>query len=123
MMRKTLAALAAAAAFAAWAPGALAHHSAAMFDFTKSVQVKGVVKEFTAMNPHLRLLLVVTDAKGPHDIAFEGHSLNNMYRGGWRPNKVKVGDQITINIAPERDGSPGGYVTSIVTEGGEKLGM
>ncbi len=122
-MRKTGAALAAIALFAACAPQALAHHSAAMFDFTKSVQVKGVVKEFTAMNPHLRLMLVVTDAKGNHDIGFEGHSLNNMYRGGWRPGKVKIGDQITINIAPERDGSEGGYVTSIVTATGEKIGM
>ncbi len=33
-----------------------------------------------------------------------------MYRNGYRKGMVKVGDVITVNAAPLRDGSEGGYV-------------
>ena len=73
-----------------------AHHSAAQFDFGKSVAVNGVVVKFLAINPHMRLVLRVTDAKGTRDIEFEGHSTNNMYRAGYRDKMIKVGDKITV---------------------------
>ena len=85
-----------------------AHHSAAQFDFGKSVAVNGVVVKFLAINPHMQLVLRVTDAKGTRDIEFEGHSTNNMYRAGYRDNMIKVGDTITVYIAPLKGGSDGG---------------
>ena len=100
-----------------------AHHSAAQFDFSKSVQVTGIVKKFQAINPHMRLVLAVTDAKGTRDIDFEGHSTNNMYRGCYRDKMINVGDKITVTIAPLRDGGDGGYVTGAVTAKGEKFGL
>jgi len=102
---------------------ATAHHSAVQFDFTKQVSYKGTVKEFAAINPHMRLLVEVKDAKGTHDIRFEGHSTNNMYRSGYRKGMVKVGDVVTVNAAPLRDGSEGGYVVSVSLENGEFFGM
>src|SRR5215470_5738880 len=89
------------------ASDALAHHSAAMFDFTKSAEVEGVVKDIRVINPHMSLVLVVTDAKGAHEISFEGHSVNNFYRAGWRPDSVKVGDKIKVRFAPRKDGHDG----------------
>jgi hypothetical protein len=97
---------------AAAAMSANAHHSAVQFDFSKQVHYKGVVKEFAAINPHMRLLIEIKDAKGVHLVKFEGHSTNNMYRNGYRKGMVKVGDTITVNAAPLRDGSEGGYVIS-----------
>jgi hypothetical protein len=41
---------------------ALAHHSGVMFDHDKEVTVKGVVKEFAFVNPHVSILISVTDA-------------------------------------------------------------
>ena len=101
---------------------AAAHHSAVQFDFTRSETVTGVVKKFRAINPHMQLVLHVKDAKGERDIAFEGHSTNNMYRAGYRDNMIKVGDTITVSIAPLRDGSEGGYVTAAVTASGVRFG-
>ncbi|MCP5145835.1 MAG: hypothetical protein H6978_13585 [Gammaproteobacteria bacterium] len=98
-----------------------AHHSAARFDFGKSVMVEGVVKEFLVNNPHTKVVLEVTDEKGTRDIEFEGHSRNNVYRRGWRPNLVHEGDQITITIAPTRDGSDGGYVTAVTAKDGTEF--
>jgi opacity protein-like surface antigen len=108
---------------AACIPPAMAHHSAVQFDFTKTVPYKGVVKEFAAINPHMRLLISVKDAKGTHDIKFEGHSTNNMYRAGYRKGMVKVGDTVTVNAAPLRDGTEGGYVVSVELADGEFFGQ
>jgi hypothetical protein len=102
---------------------ATAHHSAVQFDFTKSVSYKGVVKEFAAINPHMRLLIEVKDAKGSHEIKFEGHSTNNMYRAGYRKGMVKVGDTVTVNAAPLRDGTEGGYVVSVELADGQFFGQ
>ena len=100
-----------------------AHHSAIQFDFTKSVAISGVVKKFQAINPHMRLTLQVTDAKGPREIEFEGHSTNNMYRAGYRNDMIKFGDAITVYVAPLRDGSEGGYVTAALTASGVRFGL
>jgi hypothetical protein len=70
----------------------------------------------------LRLVLTVRDAKGTRDIEFEGHSLNNFYRAGWRPDSVKEGDQIEVFIAPRKDGADGGYVTGVKTADGKVIG-
>jgi hypothetical protein len=99
-----------------------AHHSAIQFDFSKSAAITGVVKKFEAINPHMRLVLTVTDAKGSRDVEFEGHSTNNMYRAGYRNNMIKVGDRITVYVAPLRDGSEGGYVTAATTASGTRFG-
>src|SRR5687768_4627406 len=99
-----------------------AHHSAQQFDFGRSVAISGVVKRFQSINPHMRLVLSVTDAKGTRDIAFEGHSTNNMYRAGYRDGMIKVGDKITVFVAPLRDGSEGGYVTAASTADGKRFG-
>ena len=42
---------------------AFAHHSFAMFDQTKSVTLKGTVKEFEWANPHAWIRLMVMDQK------------------------------------------------------------
>jgi hypothetical protein len=102
--------------------GVAAHHSAIQFDFGNTVSVTGEVKRFRAMNPHMLLVLHVTDEKGSRDIEFEGHSTNNMYRDGYREGMISVGDRITVTIAPMRNGSDGGYVTGILTASGARIG-
>jgi hypothetical protein len=105
------------------ASAANAHHSAAQFDFQKPVNVTGIVKVARFANPHAKLILEVTDdSRVKREIEFEGHSRNNMYRQGLRPEMMAVGDKITIRIAPMRDGSDGGYVTAFITADGEAIG-
>ena len=105
------------------APLALAHHSAVQYDFTKLVEIKGTVKAFTAANPHMRLTLDVKDAKGVHEVKLEGHSTNNMYRNGYRKGMVNVGDVVTVNVAPLRNGDEGGYVLGATAANGEYFGV
>jgi Family of unknown function (DUF6152) len=100
-----------------------AHHSAVQFDFSKQVQYTGTVKEFAAINPHMRMTLELKDAKGIHEVKFEGHSTNNMYRAGYRKGMVKSGDTITVNAAPYRDGTEGGYVIAVTKADGQFFGV
>ena len=101
----------------------LAHHSAARFDFQNTVLVEGTVTEARFANPHMRLILEVTDdARGTRDIEFEGHSRNNMVRQGLVPDLFTVGDTITIRIAPMRNGDDGGYVTAVRAPDGSEIG-
>jgi hypothetical protein len=101
---------------------AAAHHSAARFDLAiRDRMVTGIVKEFTPANPHTKIVIEVTDERGTRDVEFEGHSLNNYYRAGWRQGMVKVGDKITLNAAPTKDGSDGGYALGVIAADGTRF--
>ena len=102
---------------------AMAHHSAAAQDFTKRVEVSGMVKSWRIVNPHGKLVILVSDTKGTREIELETHSRNNVYRSGYRDGMVKTGDKIKVFIAPNRDGSDGGYVIGFETAAGDKVGL
>lgn len=101
---------------------AYAHHSAVMFDFQNTVVIEGKVQDVRFANPHMKLILEITDAKGTRNVEFEGHSRNNMARQGLTPNLFKVGDGIAIRIAPMRNGEDGGYVTAVRGPDGTEVG-
>ena len=98
-----------------------AHHSAVAFDFGKSVKYTGTVTAFSAINPHMKMVIELpnADGKGKHEVKFEGHSVRHMYDGGYRKGMVKVGDTITVNCAPYKNGDEGGYVVSVGDAKGE----
>ena len=102
---------------------ARAHHSAAAQDFSKRVEVNGVVKSWRIVNPHGKLLIQVSDAKGTREIELETHSRNNVYRSGYRDGMIKAGDKIKVFIAPNRDGTDGGYVVAFETAAGGRVGL
>jgi len=102
---------------------AVAHHSAAGQDFTKRVEVEGVVKSWQIMNPHGKLEIQVKDSKGTRVIELETHSRNNVYRAGYRDGMIKAGDKIKVYIAPNRDGTDGGYLVAFETADGVKVGL
>ncbi len=120
---KTLTSMLAALTLAASALPAAAHHSAALFDFAQRAHAEGVVKSIRVINPHMSLTLSVSDAKGTRDVDFEGHSVNNFYRAGWRPGMVKVGDRIKVTFAPRKDGADGGFINAFTTADGKEIGF
>ena len=102
---------------------AFAHHSFAMFDATKTVTLKGTVKEFEWTNPHSWLRVMVTDDAGtPRQWALEMGSPGQQSRVGWKPDSVKPGDQVTVQMHPLKDGSRGGQFLSVELPNGEHLG-
>jgi hypothetical protein len=120
--RPILTALAAAAAFLALPGTAGAHHSYAMFDMTKTMDLKGTVVQFKWTNPHAWLTLSVKDANG-QDVVWniEMNSPNNLAGMGWKRSSLKPGDAVTITIHPLRDGKAGGSFMAVTTAAGESL--
>ena len=84
-----------------------AHHSfAVFFDDSKQVKVTGAVQEFQFRNPHGIIRLAVTDAAGAQLIwKAETNSPSILERRGWSSGSLKVGETITIEGWPARDGS------------------
>ena len=86
-----------------------AHHSFAAFDITAQKTVTGTVHKVDWTNPHIWLWIDVANDKGGADTyGFEGMSPNFLARRGWTRTTLKVGDKITINYRPTKDGSKGG---------------
>lgn len=107
-----------ASALALFAAAAMAHHSAAQFDFAQRVTIEGVVKEFNVTNPHTWATVEITDDKrGTREAQYEGHSASHFYRAGFTRDMVKVGDKIAILIAPRRDGEDGGFIQAFTVNG------
>ena len=63
-LRRQLLGLIAGAAAVTASGGAYAHHSFAMFDAEKKVELEGVVKEFQWTNPHAWIMLNVAGEQG-----------------------------------------------------------
>jgi hypothetical protein len=103
---------------------AFAHHSFAMFDFSKNVTIKGTVKEFQWTNPHV-ILWVYADLEAnenPQLWTIELTSPGNLTRTGWNRHSLKTGDHVELEISPLRDGTRGGaFKAAKLTESGQTL--
>ena len=88
------------------AGSALAHHSFAMFDQSKTVTIQGTVKDFRWTNPHVFIqVMVKNDAGVEEEYSIEMTSPEHLVRTGWKPGTLKAGDKVTLNIHPLRDGT------------------
>ena len=115
----------AAIALSAFMAPAMAHHSFAMFDATKTITLQGTVKEFEWTNPHAWMRIVVADASTgqPVDWAFEMGSPGQLgSRFGMKPDSVRPGDKVTIRAHPMKDGTYGGQYLSATLADGHTFG-
>ncbi len=101
----------------------VAHHSAAMFDDTKVVELTGTVKELQWANPHIWLQVIVDEKGKKTEWSLEGGSPNSLSRQGWRSTTFKPGDVVTVRFNPMKDGSPGGnFVGAKFASDGRTIG-
>jgi hypothetical protein len=98
-----------------------AHHSGAMFDDKKSVELSGTVLRYQWTNPHCWIQLIVAGADGATEWSIEMGSPSVLFRGGWRPTTLVPGDRVTVTVRPLRDGSNGALYVSATREGGEPI--
>ncbi len=106
----------------AFAAATFAHHSGAMFDRDKTVELTGTIVSFGWTNPHSWIEIEVPNASGGMEKwGVECNSPNNMARSGWRANTLKPGDQVTITVHPLRDGTKGGRFISVKLADGTVL--
>ncbi len=111
------------AAMSLAALSAQAHHSFAMFDREKTVEIQGTVKQLELVNPHGWLQVAVADAQGQVSVwSMEMGGAGQLTRQGWTPDAVKPGDKVTVSIHPLKDGSYGGQLVAVRLADGRQLG-
>ena len=108
---------------AAMAAPIQAHHSFAAFDMTKTLTMVGTLKEFQWTNPHTWLIVTAPNAAGTMlEYRFEGVPPAILIRGGWTEDTLQVGDRISIDFHPFKDGAPGGSYIAVTLPNGKRLG-
>ena len=120
-----VAALLVAGALSAAAP-LVAHHSGAMFDNQKTVELTGTVKEFQWTNPHIWIQIERPSPGGApgakEEWSVEGGSPNSLSRNGWRKTTFTPGVAVSIRINPMRDGSHAGNFVGAKFADGKTIG-
>ena len=101
---------------------AQAHHSAAMFDKSKTVTLTGAVREMQWTSPHCWIQLLVPGDAGTGEWSIEMGAPFELIRNGLRRSTLKPGDKITVVINPTRSGSMGGLFVSAVDGNGQPIG-
>lgn len=108
----------------AWlATPALAHHSFAAYESSRTVTLTATVESFEWANPHVELQ-ILTEANGAKPQArwrIETSSPGILERFGWKRDSVRRGDRVTIVFNPMIDGSRQGRLLTLAQLGSGKV--
>ena len=104
-----------------------AHHGTFVsYDSDHPVTMKAVVTEFRYTNPHIQLYFDVKDEKG--EVAHwsaEGPDPAVLVQAGWGRKQtlsaLAPGTEITITVAPARNGKPVGTMSDIKLPNGDSV--
>ena len=92
---------------------AMAHHSLAMFDMSKSVRLEGSIKRFDWTNPHSWIFLdVVGPGATTEQWTIELPSAGVLARDGWSKDYLRTGERVVLHVNPLKDGRKGGNLES-----------
>lgn len=101
-------------------PGTLlAHHSFAVYDHSRTLNLNGKVTRWQWSNPHAYLDIDVREGDAVKHYILEGTSINMLQRLGWRSNMIKAGDEVKVVFAPLLNGEPAGLLLEITLPSGE----
>ena len=104
----------------------LAHHSlAGVYDMKKDMEVSGAVDSVKFVNPHGSLTVAVKNPDGSTTnwVLTLGSATALAQRGIGKtgPNALHNGDKITVKFLPARDGSPLGFLKTVVMPDGRVI--
>ena len=104
-------------------PGSVsAHHGTASFDTSKDLTLKGTVTDWIWANPHCFLKFDAMDETGMvRNWAVEVSNPTDMTKRGWARSSFKVGDMVTVNLQPVKNGAPIGRLRSVTLPDGRAL--
>lgn len=105
---------------------AQAHHSlAGVYDMKKDVELAGTVTSVKFTNPHGALGVAVKGADGKETewILTLGSATALAQRGVGKtgPNALHVGDNIKVKFLPAKDGSPIGFLKTVIMPDGREV--
>jgi hypothetical protein len=95
-----------------------------MYDKSRRVKVEGTIAKFEWSNPHTFLWFYAPKQGGGYDlVGLEGGGPAELARLGWSKNSFRVGEKLTVEYTPLKDGRPGGsflsatHADGLVTKG------
>jgi hypothetical protein len=101
---------------------AVAHHSFASFDMSKTLTLSGTVRAWEWTNPHSWIWLDVPDGQGGSVTwGLEGTGPGELTRHGWNKHSINVGDKISVMMHPMKDGKKGGSLIRVTLPDGHTL--
>lgn len=110
------------ATLAATAP-AQAHHSYAMFDKSREIEMaNAVVVEWQWTSPHVWLYVMVPANGKTMRYSIEGGNPGLMRRQGFAKGSMSTGDKVTVYVSPLKSGKPGGALNAVKLANGTLLG-
>jgi hypothetical protein len=103
-----------------------AHHSlAGVYDMKKDMELSGSVESVKFVNPHGSLTVAVKNADGSSTswVLTLGSATALAQRGIGKtgPNALHAGDNITVKFLPAKDGSPLGFLKTVVMPDGRVI--
>jgi len=104
-------------------PG-LAHHSIPVFwNQDKKIEITGVLKSATIVNPHSVFVIEVTEPNGQKTdwtgITAAGTA---MMKAGWTTDTIKAGTKVTVKgSAPRKEGAKGILIESFTLPDGKTI--
>jgi Family of unknown function (DUF6152) len=104
----------------------LAHHSFAVFfdDAHSLITVRGKVTGFEFKNPHGLIVLAVKDPSGQEVVwKAETNSPSILERRGWTKTSLKLGEEISVDGWPARDGKPYMRMRKVTRADGTPVGV
>ena len=104
-----------------------AHHAtASVYDMEQLGEVHGTLAAIKFVNPHGSISVAVTNDDGTTtEWVFTTGSTTALARQGISqvgPNALKIGEELTVQFRPARNGSPLGGLLSIERDNGQVLG-
>ena len=86
---------------------AQAHHSARAVFTDEDIEIDGVVMEFSFKNPHVNIMLNVTDESGTETLWMASGPAPTIWRrGGWTPETLQEGQYVQLGGKKSRTGAP-----------------
>ena len=123
MKVRMIAGLLMALCFETWSQSVLAHHSfAAEFSRDLPVEVTGKVTRVEWTNPHARFYLEAPGEDGQVvEWNFELTTPNILFRRGWAPDSLKIGDTVNVSGWRARNAPHVGNARSVKLQDGREL--
>ena len=104
----------------------MAHHSlAGVYDMKKDMELSGAVDSVKFVNPHGSLTVAVKNPDGSTTnwVLTLGSATALAQRGIGRTgaNALHIGDNITVKFLPAKDGSPLGFLKTVIMPDGRTI--
>jgi hypothetical protein len=98
-----------------------AHHSAVAYAEKSIVLKNATVTKVAWAHPHVILMFAVKGAGASATWSAETGSPPSVERIGWNRNSVRVGDAVTIELFPAKNGAHVGRLKKVVFPDGREL--